>query len=251
MASWSQRRKSIYGGIVVVVALAVIGVPAFFIFYKAPSCTDGIQNGSETGVDCGGSCTRLCASAFFPPSVSWTRLQKIAPSLYNVGTYIINPNTSAVAMNVPYHVTIYDGSGIQITEYTGMVTLPPKRNTLAFDSAISVGKREPLKALFEFTSAPDWRSQNDPLGAVGLSNMNFSEDSNSSSFTVNLNNTSVNPIGPTDVYVILYDKDKNAIGFSKTKLDGIPALGSSVAPFTWPVSFGGAVVSEDVLPVAE
>lgn len=27
----------------------------------APSCTDGIQNGNETGIDCGGSCPNVCA----------------------------------------------------------------------------------------------------------------------------------------------------------------------------------------------
>ena len=26
------------------------------IICQPPSCTDGVQNGSETGVDCGGSC---------------------------------------------------------------------------------------------------------------------------------------------------------------------------------------------------
>jgi hypothetical protein len=34
-----------------------------FIFAKqgiAPTCTDGIQNGDETGIDCGGSCPNIC-----------------------------------------------------------------------------------------------------------------------------------------------------------------------------------------------
>ena len=40
------------------VVLAAVG--AFFIDYElsyiCPSCDDGTQNGSETGVDCGGAC---------------------------------------------------------------------------------------------------------------------------------------------------------------------------------------------------
>ncbi|PHJ24936.1 sushi domain (scr repeat) domain-containing protein [Cystoisospora suis] len=31
---------------------------------KVPSCFDGIRNGDETGVDCGGSCTQVCPSCF-------------------------------------------------------------------------------------------------------------------------------------------------------------------------------------------
>jgi hypothetical protein len=53
------------------------------------------------------------------------------------------------------------------------------------------------------------------------------------------------------VYVVLYDKDSNALGFSKTSVDEIPANGSSIAPFTWPLDRNGGVISIEVLPVEE
>jgi len=251
MSSWSQRRKGIYGSIVILVAVAVIGLPAFLYLYKAPTCFDGIKNGDETGVDCGGSCKRLCPSSFLVPQVSWTRIESVAPELYNIAAYIINPNVSAVAQNVPYHVIVYDDQGVEITEYTGMVTLPPHRNTLAFNGAVSMGKRIPARALFEFTQAPQWQSESDPLSAISIGDKRYSEDASGASLSVTINDTGVNQIGPTDVYVVLYDKDDNAIGFSKTVLDSIPAYGSTVAPFTWPKSFNNQVISIEVLPVAE
>jgi hypothetical protein len=175
----------------------------------------------------------------------------VAPSLYNIATYIVNPNNKAVALNAPYHVIVYDKDGVEITEYDGTVTLPPQRDTLAFNGAVSMGKRAPAKALFEFTAAPDWIYSADPLYAVTIGKKSFSEDASSASLSVILNNTSAQLIGRTDVYAVLYDKDGNAIGFSKTIIDGIPAYGSATAPFTWPVSFNGAVISIEVLPVAE
>jgi hypothetical protein len=49
---------------------------------------------------------------------------------------------------------------------------------------------------------------------------------------------------------VLYDGDGNAIDFSKTVIDSVPANGGTVvAPFTWPVSHNGQVVSIEVLPV--
>ncbi|WP_395632595.1 T9SS type A sorting domain-containing protein [Flavobacterium sp.] len=48
----------------------------------APTCTDGIQNGDETGVDCGGSCTP-CASASF--SGTW----KMSPQ---AGAFAVGPS---------------------------------------------------------------------------------------------------------------------------------------------------------------
>jgi len=251
MASWSQRRKLIYSSGVTIVLLVLIGVPTFLYFYKAPTCFDGIQDGNETGVDCGGSCQRLCQNSFLVPVVAWTRLESVSPSLYNVATYIQNLNINAVALSVPYHVIVYDNQGIEITEYAGNVTLPPHRNTLAFNGAVNMGKRVPAKALFEFTQSPNWQTAADPLAALTIGDKKYSEDSNGTSLLVTLNNTSVNQISTTDVYVVLYDKDGNALGFSKTVVDGVPANGSIVAPFTWPTSFDGKVISIEVLPVAE
>ncbi len=251
MASWSQRRKLLYGGITVVVLAAAVFLPAFFWFYKAPTCFDGLKNGDETGVDCGGSCQRLCSNSFLAPSVAWTRLEQVAPGLYNVAVYIINPNASVGASAVPYHVILYDNQGVEITEYDGTITIPPHRNTLAFNGAVSTAKRIPVKALFEFTAAPDWTSQADPLTAIAVGDKNYAESSSSASLSVTLKNTGVYAIGRTDVYAVLYDKDGNALGFSKTILDGIPGYGSAVAPFTWPTSWNGAVISIEVLPVAE
>ena len=67
-----------------------------------------------------------------------------------------------------------------------------------------------------------------------------------------LEDTAVTPYNNISVYVILYDANGNAIDFSKTVVDTVPANnGTVVAPFTWPVSHDGKVVSIEVLPVLE
>ena len=251
MSSWSKRRKSLYASITAIFVVGVIIIPAFLYFYTAPTCSDGKMNGNETGVDCGGKCQRLCQSAFLPPSLAWTRFEEVAPSLYNIAAYIVNPNTEGEAFNAPYHLSLYDDRGVLIIDTTGTVTLPPHRNTLAFKGAVNVGKRIPAKALFEFTGAPDWHSRKDPLSAIAIGEKTYNEDDAGSSLTVVMKNSSVRPINNIAVYAILYDKDANAIGFSKTIIDQIPAQGSALAPFTWPQNRHGAVISFDVLPVAE
>ena len=138
-----------------------------------------------------------------------------------------------------------------ITDTTGRVTLPPHRNTIAFQGAVNVGKRVPSKALFEFTAAPDWHKKKDVLAAIAVGDKKYAEDSLGSSLIVTLKNTSVYPIVNVGVYTVLYDKDNNALGFSKTFVDEIPPKGSALAPFTWPVDRKGAVISIEVLPVSE
>ncbi|MEN9913109.1 MAG: hypothetical protein RLY66_517 [Candidatus Parcubacteria bacterium] len=251
MSSWSKRRRTLYATVIVVFLVGVVLIPAFLIFYKAPTCSDNKRNGSEQGVDCGGSCERLCQSSFLPPSLAWARFEEVAPKLYNIAAYIVNPNTEGEAINAPYHLALYDSRGVLITDTTGIVTLPPHRNTLAYKGAVAVGERIPAKALFEFTSAPVWRKKVDTLKSLIIGDKKYTEDESGSSLLVTLKNPSVYPIERISVYVILYDKDGNALGFSKTVVDEIPAKGEALAPFTWPIDRKGAVISIEVLPVAE
>jgi hypothetical protein len=59
--SWGARRQLMIIGtfvaIIVVIALAII-IPKL---NTKPTCSDGKQNGTEQGVDCGGACSKLCA----------------------------------------------------------------------------------------------------------------------------------------------------------------------------------------------
>jgi len=251
MSSWSQRRKFTYIIGVVIFAVVIVGIPVFFSVYKQPTCFDGLKNGDERGIDCGGSCQHLCQSAFLAPNISWTRFEQVAPGLYNVAAYIINPNIEGEAQNVPYHIALYDDQGMMITDVVGMITLPPHRNTLAFQGSVSTAKRMPTKALFEFTQSPNWHKSTDSLSGIQISDKQYTEDESGGSLMVTLKNNTANTIGTTAIGVILYDKDSNAIGFSKTVIDEILGFGQTVAPFTWPVNREGKVISIEVLPVSE
>lgn len=251
MASWAQKRKFLYGGVTFVIVVCALCVPVFLYFYQAPTCSDGIMNGSETGVDCGGACQKLCQTSFLSPVVRWTRFEKVATGLYNVGSYLINPNPSAQATNAPYRISLFDDKGILITSYQGMVTLPPHRNTIAFKAAVNVGTRTPAQAIFEWTQAPQWVPRSDALSSIQIGTKTYSEDGPGSSLQVDLKNMSAVSIGPVSVYAVLYDKDANVLGFSKTIVDSIDARSSATAPFTWPISHDNRVISVEVLPVVQ
>lgn len=233
---------------IVAVIIVILGIK---LFYTAPTCFDGRINGNEQGPDCGGVCEKLCPSAFLSPIVNWTRFEQVAPHLYNVAAYIVNPNIDGEAYNVPYHMQLYDSRGVLITEYNSTVTLPPHRNILAFEGAVDIQERVPAKALFEFTGAPNWIRNNDSLTGLFVVDKQYSEDENSSSLIVTLKNTNVETLSKISVYAVLYDKDGNVLGFSKTIVDGINAGATAIAPFTWSINRQGSVISIEVLPVAE
>lgn len=251
MDSWSQKRKLIYGAIFLGAVLLVVGVPAFLLFYKAPSCFDGKKNGGEKGVDCGGKCIKLCQSDFLPPSVAWARIERVVPGIYNIGAYIINPNSEGEAKNVPYRVSIFDKEGILIAEENGTVTIPPHRNTLAFSSLIKLTNSLPAKVLFEFTEKPDWNKKIDTLSPIVVVSKDYIEEYDGSSLLVTLKNDGLETLNNLGVYVVLQDKNGNVTGFSKTVIDSLLPKSSEVAPFTWNTNRQGEVVSIEVLYVAE
>lgn len=250
MASWSSRRKLRYALGVTFVLVVFIAVPVFLLVYKAPTCFDLRQNGKETGIDCGGSCARLCQSAFLPPSIKWggAKLEKLADGLYNISAYLVNPNINGAAKDVPYRMSLYDAAGVLIVEKDGKVNLNPYRNSLAFQTAVNVEKRVPTKATFEFTKAPMWFKSEDALVNLNIVDRKYEEDGTSSSLEVILENRGLTALENIQVSVILYDISDNVIGFSQTFIDSIaPKGGRESANYTWPINREGKVTSIEVM----
>lgn len=242
----------LYGGSAIILLLLAVFSIVFSFFYKPPTCFDGLQNGDETGVDCGGSCVKLCQNAFIPIKVSWggAKFEEVAPSVYNLASYIENPNTNVAALNVPYKISVFDNKGVFITDRIGMINVPAHRNVLVFYPSVNVSKRIPARATFEFMDEPQWFKSHDSLaGALVVVDKKYEENENNSSLEITLENKSLLPLRDVEIGVVLYDKDKNTIGFSKTVVDEIkPKGGREMAPFTWPMSRNGKVVSVEVLP---
>ena len=251
MATWASRRKFMYGGSVVLALLLIILGIFFSLFYKKPTCFDGIQNGGELGIDCGGGCVKLCQSAYLGPKIAWggAKVEKVADGLYNAASYIINPNTNAAAVNVPYKIALFDEQGILIMERQGSVTLSAHRNTLVFEPSIATGKRIPVKATFEFLAPPVWFKSHDTLDGLAILDKKYTEDDQTSSLEVTLQNKSLLPYKNITIAAVLFDINGNAIGFSQTKIDEIaPNGGTQLAPFTWPFSRDNKVISIEALP---
>ena len=81
-------------------AILVVGFIAYRVLYEAPTCSDGVQNGDEEGVDCGGACDRVCSFQAVDPIVLWERFFEVGPGVYNTVALIENPNVNTIARDV-------------------------------------------------------------------------------------------------------------------------------------------------------
>ena len=249
MASWSTKRK--YGYLLVIVGILAfaIGVPFFFFFYKAPTCSDGKQNGGERGVDCGGTCAKLCPADFTSPRVLWAYAVKVVPGVYNLLAYTQNPNQGVEAASLSYIFKMYDDEGILVAEKEGQTFVPAGQKFAIFESGIKTGARVPAITTFEFTNVPDWRIGS-IFSQVRLISVDVDQDANPSAEAKIKNDTVDRPFSNITAFIILYDKDDNRVNFSKTIVDRIAPGEQKSIYFTWPEALSDKVVRSEVLFVA-
>lgn len=250
MVTWSSRNRFIYGGIVIVAVVALIVVPVFLLLYKAPTCSDGKKNQDEQGVDCGGSCSKLCADRFLEPRVTWTRADKVTSNLYNFAAYVINPNIDVEAKGVPFTMNVYDKTGLFILSKKATMDIPAHRNSLAFVPGIDMGARVPARIAFEFDGKPNWvKANQDKLVPVSIDNEVYEEDDTGGRLTADIKNPSLLPIGRILFYGIIYDGEGNTLGFSETYLDGLEGEATESIGFTWPTKRLTPVVRKEIIPI--
>ncbi len=249
MASWSTTRKYGYFFALVVAIIVLVGIPAFLLFYEAPTCFDGGKNGTERGVDCGGACVKLCLADFAAPRVLWVHSTRVVPGIYNALSYVQNPNQGVRTGLIAYVFKLYDAEGILVASREGSTFIPAGQRFAVFEGAIRTGLRVPVRTTFEFSSDPEWQIGSQ-LTSIRVLTIDVST-STSPEATVRIENTSLDRgFSDIDAFIILYDKDDNRLSFSKTVIPRIDPGDSRFLYFTWPEPFSAEVFRSELIFMA-
>lgn len=244
--SWSYRRKALYYGVAGVIALIVVIALWRIFFVHTPTCSDGVQNGGEFGVDCGGSCSLICTDQAKAPVVLWARSFATAPNTYTAAAYIQNLNTGAGARSAKYSFQLFDAQNILVVEKLGTVDIPPTRTVPIVEAGIDVGNRTVARTLFSFTELPAWSTITAPLPVLHLTQQNLSADGSRLSATIV--NDSAQDAPRTTVAVVLFDAAGVARAASKTVIS-LSRRSQQQLVFTWPGGVQNIVRAEmTILP---
>ncbi len=250
--TWALKRQIFY----LLVLILFICVFVFLIispsFNQTPSCTDSKQNGSETGVDCGGPCARACTSQVDQISILWARSFRVVPGRYNAVAYLENHNKNTAINKINYRFRFADSNNIYIGKREGSTFIPPSGKLAVFEPGIDIGNSIPIYTTFEFTQVPQW-IQISP-GKINqfkvlISNINLLDETSSPRLSATLKNNSLSVIKGLDVIVILYDNLRNAISASRTYLDSLAGEESKDINFTWPEPFSNKVIVKEIIPM--
>lgn len=252
--NWAAKRQLIIALIVVVVT----GAAAFAYIYPkvnvAPTCSDMKQNGSETGVDCGGICARACMAEVVPPTVLWTRAFKIAESVYTAAASVENRNDVANAA-IPYEFRLYDTKGVYVARQSGTVLLPPSGRYTIVETGIQTGNAVVGRATITFgTPKYAWQKIDPAIQKLRVSTSQISLDTEGA--IPRLHATLGNPSPTTTlrnivVAAVLYDQNGNAVTASKTFVSMIDAEGEEQVVFTWPKAFSTPIVRWEITPIID
>jgi hypothetical protein len=247
--SWAASRQLKY----LFILFLFIGLIVFIFIYpslnKAPTCFDNTQNGGESGVDCGGVCSKLCPSDVSEPVILWSRAFYLTGSTYNLVAFVENQNKNAAIVNASYQFKIYDTNNKLIGRREGSTFVPPNKRFAIFESRFDAGQSQVKSVSFEFTSPFVWEKKLPTLDLlpINVGNIIVGDNKESPTLTANISNDSIFDLPAFDVIVILYDINHNAINASKTHLDGIKSNNNVPILFTWPEAFTTDPTTRDIL----
>lgn len=247
--SWAMRRQILYLlGVFAFFGLIVFAFAYPYIF-KKPTCQDGKQNGTESGVDCGGTCLRMCNSEISEPVVLWSRFFHIVGSNYNLVAYVENRNKSSAVVKAPYEFRIYDTNNKLLGRREGVTFIPPNQQFVVFEPRFDAGQGEIKSVSFEFLSPLVWVKKEPTLQTLPIRVSNILLDNNKDTPTLSavVNNDSIYNLPEFDVIAILYDENNNAINASKTYKPQISSGSNMPVVFTWPEALSSNPVIKEVI----
>lgn len=247
--SWASSRQAFILAIIGVVVLTLVALVAIATFYDAPSCTDGKQNQDEIGIDCGGSCQRLCRETVLSPVVSFARAITVSDRRTDVIAYIENPNPAAISYNAPYFIEIYDAERNMLGTYEGALDLPPASLIpLYIPNAVAVSGGNAQAFLSFDTSVMEWFPFNATAPSVIVRNV-VTSAVDAPRVTATVENVTANRIPRVMLVATVFDGAGNAIAASQTVATDLAAFGSASVIFTWNTPFTAVPARIDVRPL--
>lgn len=236
---WAQKRKILYALAFAFAIIVLASYPAYQLLHKAPTCFDQKQNGTETGVDCGGGCALVCVSDTKPPRAVWAKAFPIGSGTYDIGAYVENVNVGAGLKSARYTISVLDGAGQTLVEKKGTIEFPPASRVLLFETGVTFsGTPDRVEVSFDSHDLTQWTKATTAPSPVVTKNQILKNTDTKPRFDAVLVNTDlVNDVTNLTLSAIIYDALRRPVAVSKTFVDNVPKAGEQNIFFTWPSRF--------------
>jgi hypothetical protein len=232
--NWSSQRKFLYAFAVIIFILACGVYLARGFLFKEPTCNDGIKNGFEIGVDCGGTCALKCVQEISPLSVKWSRAVKTSSSTYDLVAMISNKNIDNASRYFTYIFTVYDEQGGVLGVFNGTTTAPIDGDFPLVMQNIHV-PREAVSVTTDINDQLHYAVASKPTSfPLKVSNVLYEGDRDASRVYASISNTKRVTFLNIPVRVVLFDVQDNAFAVGETVVPFLDKEETKVLSFVWP-----------------
>ena len=245
MSHWAQNRRIlILSGIFMI--FAVIGFAVYtFVFFKPPTCFDGLQNGIEEGIDCGGTCELVCSFQATEPNILWSRAFKISDGVYNITGLIENPNFD-VKLDGTYKFEAYNSENLLIEEVFGDITVYPAEKKPIFEATVLTGFQDISRVFLKMVGNNTWSKAEQLEQSVFVTSRSLENTDTDPKLEVALVNRGIVPKRNLSITAVLHDATGNVVQSSQTFLEYIERDSTASVFYTWPEPFTEEITKIEV-----
>lgn len=123
---------------------------------KEPTCSDGIQNQQETGIDCGGSCISCELKNIQPIELLGYSVMPLNSGRVALLVHIKNPNETHHASSFFYKISLFDENGYERKTLIGESSIAADAEGYIFNA--QAGYSDPKDVKLEITDVT-WKSK--------------------------------------------------------------------------------------------
>ncbi|MCA9354659.1 MAG: VWA domain-containing protein [Candidatus Kaiserbacteria bacterium] len=234
MRPWAIGRRIQYGTGFGLFWVLVFALVYFTVYYEPTSCFDGKQSGDERGIDCGGSCVRICTADVLPPRLVWAKSFEIVEGQYNVVAYVDNQNQVAATPELPYTFELYNGNTLVATR-SGSTILPPNSVYPIFEGRIQTDGAAPVtETRLVLQQADMWIPASVGRDQFRSQEIELIRADTRPRLDVEIENTALTDANAVEVVATIFNEGGEPVAASQTLAELIPARSTQDLVFTWP-----------------
>lgn len=217
----------------------------YFLFRAKPTCTDGVKNQDEIGIDCGGVCSLQCTRTVQTNSleIRESALLYSGPDHFDALISIHNPNDEAGASSFHYRMELRDAVGVTMAVREGESFILPQETKYLLEINVPAPKAKTVVISF---SDYQWQRfagyQEKPL--ITVSRKSYEVISSGVGFGKAfgvVRNESPFDFQSLRVKVVLRDVAGKPIGANITEMRTVASGAVRDFNLIWPTSFPGTV----------
>ena len=230
-------QKQLIVGLVFVLILGGIGYGIYSRLAPKFSCTDGVRNGKEEGVDCGVlACGKACEPAIMPINIISSKFFKTDLGDYDFVAQLSNPNSSYGASQLEYGLGSVSGSSYILPGQTKWLVLTALNMPNGIDSVQLIIKNA------------QWEKLNTPNNTVNftLRSKSYRSAPKGTQLDAVLFNDSSFDFDKIDVAVILLDDAGNIVGVNRTDIRTFISKSERGFNVAWPFALSGNATRQDI-----